>query len=119
MQHRDKTTLKKILVAIGEATEVFGDVSEEIFLTSKMLKLSMAMSVIRVGELVKALTPEFRSGNPQVPWREIAGFRDVATHKYDTIDMSELYGTIKKDFPELKLQIEKILTENDDNGEEF
>lgn len=116
MQHRDKTTLKKILTAIEEATEIFSDVSEETFLTSKLLKLSMAMSVIRVGELVKALTWEFRRDNPQVPWREIAGFRDVATHKYDTIDMRELYGTIKKDFPELKSQIKNILRsdENDD-----
>ena len=113
MRHRDKTTLKKILVAIEEATEALGDVSAEVFLTNRTLKLAMAMSVIRVGELVKALTPEFRRDNPQVPWREIAGFRDVATHKYDTIDMSELYGTIKKDFPELKSQIEKILSECD------
>ena len=113
MRHRDKTTLKKILVAIEEAKEAFGDVSEEVFLTSRILKLAMSMSVIRVGELVKALTPEFRRDNPQVPWREIAGFRDVATHKYDTIDMQELYGTIKKDFPELKSQIEKILSECD------
>ena len=113
MRHRDKTTLKKILVAIEEATEVFGDVSEETFLSSRTLKLAMAMSVIRVGELVKALTPEFSRDNPQVPWREIAGFRDVAAHKYETIDMRELYGTIKKDFPELKSQIEHILTEGD------
>ena len=111
MRHRDKTTLKKILVAIEEATEGFDDVSEETFLSNRILKLAMAMSVIRVGELVKALTLEFRRNNPQVPWREIAGFRDVATHKYDTIDMRELYGTIKKDFPELKSQIEKILME--------
>ena len=115
MQRRDKVTLKKILIAIDEAAEVFGDVSKENFLTSTALKLSMAMSVIRVGELVKALTSEFRLANPQVPWREIAGFRDVATYEYDTVDMGELYGTIQKDFPELKLQIEKILAE-DDNG---
>jgi len=110
MRHRDKTTLKKILVAIDEATEGLDNVSEETFLSSRILKLSMAMSVISVGELVKALTMEFRRDNPQVPWREIAGFRDVATHKYDTIDMREFYGTIKKDFPELKSQIEKILS---------
>ena len=78
----------------------------------------MAMSVIRVGELVKALTPKFRRDNPQVPWREIAGYRDVAAHKYETLDFDGLYVTSKEEFPELKLQIEKILMENDDNGEE-
>ena len=113
MRHRDKTTLKKILVAIEEATEGFDDISEETFLSSRILKLAMAMSVIRVGELVKALTPEFRRDNPQVPWREIAGYRDVAAHKYETLDCNGLYITCKEEFPELKSQIEKILSECD------
>ena len=113
MQRRDKITLKKILNAIDEAVEISKSVSEEQFLTSTVLKLSMGMSVIRVGELVKDLTRDFRHANPQVPWRDITGFRDVAAHKYETIDMRELYGTIKKDFPELKSQIEQILTEGD------
>ena len=78
MRHRDKVTLKKILVAIDEAIEAFDDASKETLLTNKMLKLAMAMSVIRVGELVKALTSEFRRDNPQVP------YRDVAAHRYET-----------------------------------
>ena len=69
----------------------------------------MSMSIIRVGELVKALTDEFRKQNSQVQWRDITGFRDVDAHKYDIIDMNEVYDTIKNDFPELKIQIEKIL----------
>ena len=67
------------------------------------------MNVIRIGELVKHLTDEFRKQNSHIAWRDITGFRDIASHKYDTIDMNELYGTIKNDFPELKSQIEKIL----------
>lgn len=116
MQHRDRITLKKILNAIEEATEVFGDTLKETLLISKILKLSMAMSVIRVGELVKALTTEFRRDNPQVPWREIAGYRDVAAYRYETLDFNRVYITITEEFPELKLQIEKILRsdESDD-----
>ena len=109
MQHRDKITLEKIINAIEEALEVFGDVSEENVLQSKTLKLAMAMSVIRVGELVKTLTPEFREKNPQVEWKAIAGFRDIAAHKYDTLRMRDVYITIKNELPELKEQIKKIL----------
>ena len=109
MQHRDKITLQKILNAIDEAIEVLSDTSKEEFLENKTLKLAMGMSIIRVGELVKTLTSEFRKKNSQVPWRDITGFRDVAAHKYEIIDMAEVYDTIQEDFPELKLQIEKIL----------
>ena len=109
MQHRDKIALEKIINAIEEALEVFGNVSEENFLQSKTLKLAMAMSIIRVGELVKTLTMEFRENQNQIAWRDIAGFRDIAAHKYDVIDMKILYYSIKNELPELKRQIEKIL----------
>ncbi len=109
MQHRDKITLEKIINAIEEALEVFGDVSKENFLQSKTLKLAMAMSVIRVGELVKTLTPEFREKNSHIEWKAIAGFRDIAAHKYDTLRMRDVYITIKNELPELKRQVEKIL----------
>ena len=71
--------------------------------------MAMTMAILRVGELVKNLSPEFRIENPQVEWKKIAGFRDIIAHKYDIVDMESVYDTIKYNFPELKMQIEKIL----------
>ena len=109
MRRRDKIALQKILKVIDETNEFLENVSEEEFLKKNLLKSATAMSVIRIGELVKNLSDEFRQENSQVNWRDIAGFRDIAAHKYDIIDMKEVYKTIKFEFPELKSQIEKIL----------
>ena len=109
MQHRDKIVLGKIVEVIDEAIEILADVPEEIFLEKNLFKLATAMSVIRVGELVKTLSEEIRLKNPQVPWRDVAGFRDIAAHKYDVLDFKRVYVSIKKEFPELKSQIENIL----------
>lgn len=109
MRRSDKIILKKILNAVKEAQEVFGETSQENFLSNTGLKLSMGMSMIRIGELVKNLSPEMRLDNPQVAWKDIAGFRDVVAHKYDTLRMRDVYKTLTEDFPELKNQIEKIL----------
>ena len=84
-------------------------ISEEKFLKNNLLKMAMTMAILRVGELVKNLDFEFRAENPQIKWKAIAGFRDIIAHKYEAVDMEEVYKTIKGDFPELKLQIEKIL----------
>lgn len=109
MRHRDKIVLQKILNVIEETEEFLDNVSEEEFLEKNLLKSAVAMSIIRIGELVKTLSAEFRQENSQVSWRDIAGFRDVAAHKYEIIDIKELYDTAMKDFPELKSQIIKIL----------
>ena len=109
MQHRDKITLEKIIDAIEVGLKVFNGISLEKFLENDGMKLAMAMTIIRIGELVKTLTPEFREKNSQVEWKAIAGFSDIAAHKYDTLRMRDVYITIKNELPELKLQIEKIL----------
>ena len=109
MQRRDKITLQKILKVLEETLEIFGDTSLEKFLSNKERQFAMTMSILRIGELVKNLTADFRKNNSQVKWKPIAGFRDIIAHKYDIVDMNEVYNTLEKDFPELKLQIEKIL----------
>lgn len=110
---RDKVVLQKILGVIKEADETFLDISLENFLKNSTFKLAMTMEILRVGELVKTLSAEFRIKNSQVRWKAIAGFRDIIAHKYDIVDMEAVYKTIMEDFPELKLQIEKILAEDE------
>ena len=91
MQHRDRIALQKILEIIEETEEIFADTSLENFLKNNERKWAMTMSILRIGELVKNLTDDFRKQNSQVKWKAIAGFRDVIAHKYDILDMNEVY----------------------------
>ncbi len=109
MQRRDKTILKKIVSEIIIGIEILGDETLEKFLIDEKTKRSIGMTAINIGELVKSLTPEFRIENNRVAWKKVAAFRDIVAHKYETLVMTDVYNTIKKDFPELKMQIEKIL----------
>ena len=109
MQRSDRIILQKIIDAAKVGLKVFNNISLENFLNDDGMKLSMSMTIIRIGELVKNLSEEIREKNPQIEWKAIAGFRDIAAHKYDTLRMRDVYATIKNDLPELKAQIEKIL----------
>ncbi len=109
MQRSDRVILTKIIDATEVGLKVFNNISLESFLKDDGMKLSMSMTIIRIGELVRNLSEEIREQNPQIEWKAIAGFRDIAAHKYDTLRMRDVYATIKNDLPELKIQIEKIL----------
>lgn len=109
MQHRDKVLLQKILVEINKVFSFLSNMTLEDFLKNEMTKYAVAMAAIKIGEFVKNLTPEFRTKNNHVEWKKIAGFRDIAAHKYESLKMDLVYNTVKKDFPELKMQIEKII----------
>ncbi|MBP7689789.1 MAG: DUF86 domain-containing protein [Thermoflexales bacterium] len=62
-----------------------------------------------MGEAVKRLSPEVRDAHPGIPWRQVAGFRDVLIHDYFGIDLDEVWGVVQTNLPQLKQQIEVIL----------
>ncbi len=113
MQRRDKIILDKIIDEVNIVIKMLSDVPKEAFVADDILKRAAAMSVINIGELVKNLTFEFRNEYKNIPWRAISGFRDVAAHKYGTLDMNIVYNTVKIDIPMLKENIQKILINED------
>lgn len=86
-----------------------GDETLEEFLADEKNKYAVAMAAVKIGKFIKNLTPEFRTANNHINWKNFAGFRDIVAHRYDTLDMEQVYIAVTKDFPKLKLQIEKIL----------
>jgi uncharacterized protein with HEPN domain len=62
-----------------------------------------------MGEATKRLSAAVRDAHPEVPWRQVAGFRDVLIHDYFGIDLDEVWGAVQSNLPELKQQITDIL----------
>ena len=110
MQHRDYVTLQKIIEETKIATNLIGETTIESFLNNELLKRAIGMTLINIGELVKNLTADFRISHNNVPWKDISGFRDVAAHKYKTLDMKLVYNSVKIDVPELQSEIINILS---------
>ena len=109
MDRRDRIILEKILSEIDMAQSMLSDSALDVFLQNEMLMRASAMTVINIGELVKNLTEGTRLAHPQIPWKAIAGFRDIAAHKYQTLRMEDVYETVSVDLPRLKEQIKAIL----------
>ena len=109
MQRRDHITLKKILYESNIAIDLLENTDLDTFMGSELLKRAIGMTIINIGELVKNLTDEFRFSHNSIPWKEISGFRDIAAHKYKTLDMKIVYNTVKYDIVELKNNIDSIL----------
>ena len=80
MQRKDIVILRKVLSEIIICFEMLGDASMDEFLADEKLKRAVAMTVINIGELVKNISDETRMAYKQIPWKQIAGMRDIAAH---------------------------------------
>ena len=115
MLHRDRIAIQKIISEINIGNDMLGSLDMEEFLKDEVLKRALSMTTINIGELVKIVSFELREKYPEVPWKAIAGMRDIAAHRYQTLRMEDVYHTMKKDFPKIELQLKEILeTEEED-----
>ena len=64
-----------------------------------------------IGEASKKLLKQLCLRYNDVPWRRIAGLRDVLIHDYMGVDIIAVWEITQKNLPLLKTQIEKISKE--------
>ena len=80
----------------------------------KFLKDTMTQdAVIRnfeiIGEAAKRVPETYRKRHLQIPWRLMAGFRDVLIHAYEGVDLKRVWRIAREDLPRVKAAVEKIL----------
>ena len=50
----------------------------------------------------------FKKNYPDIPWKNIAGFRDILSHAYFGVNIDRIWNVIEKDLNPLKKKIEGI-----------
>jgi uncharacterized protein with HEPN domain len=61
-----------------------------------------------LGEVVKQVPARVQAQYPDVPWRKVAGLRDVLAHVYFGIDEDLLWDVVSNRVPAMLAQLETI-----------
>jgi|SRR3989344_2693201 len=98
---QDSVYRQQILDAIGKIERFAAGMSKEDFLSNEMAQSAVIMQLAIIGELSKHLSEEFKS-KVDLPWKQIAGFRDRAVHDYYRLELEFVWLTIQDDLPRLQ-----------------
>ena len=111
MSNRDRQIINKILSEIHVLEELIKGLNLNGFLEDEKTKRACCMTLTNIDELVKNFTDEFKVSFDYVPWKAIAGMRDITAHKYQTLKMGDVWATIVNDVPTLKAELNRIITD--------
>ena len=60
-------------------------------------------------ESSQRLSSEIKATEPQMPWRELAGFRNVIVHDYMGIDLPAVWVVVERDLPLLAEVVDRMI----------
>lgn len=84
-------------------------VGKAAFLASTLYQDAAIRNFEVIGEIVKRLEPSLTSQQPQIPWSDYAGFRDVLIHQYDKVLVEIVWESTQNDILPLKQAVETLL----------
>lgn len=104
----DSIYLHHIMNAI-EKVERYAAVGYDEFMAQSHWQDAIIRQLEIIGEATKRLSQDLRRQHPDIPWRRIAGLRDVLIHDYMGVDVIAVWQVTQNDIPPLKTAIQTIL----------
>ena len=83
--------------------------------SSMMLLDSLCMQLIAIGEAVKKIDKETNKklfkAYSQIPWREVAGMRDILSHHYFDLNAEVVFEVTTEHIADLQKVLEQIVND--------
>lgn len=104
----DRVYLINIIDSIENIQE-YTKSGKEVFMKTKIIQDAVIRNLEIMGEATKKISSTLKKDYPDIPWREMAGLRDVLIHGYLGVDIKIVWNVVQNELPNLKEEIKSLL----------
>lgn len=97
----DEVYLAQMRDAVRKTEEFVSGLDKAGFEADLKTQSAVIMQLTLIGELAKKVSDDTKRAI-ELPWKEIAGFRDHAIHDYFNLDLEVVWQTVIEDIPIVK-----------------
>jgi len=105
----DVVYLKHVRDAMKKVMKYLENKNKEEFIKNEILQDAVIRQLEIMGEAVKNLSLRIILDNPQIPWKGMAGLRDVLIHGYDKVNLEIIWKIAREDVPKTFKKIEDLI----------
>ena len=78
------------------------------FEASRLVQDAVIRNLQTLAESSQRLSTEIKGTESQIPWRELAGFRNVIVHGYLGVDLGAIWLVVEQDLPALTAAVNRM-----------
>ena len=109
MTRDPKIALSDIIESIDRILRYTDSVSEDEYAENGLIQDAVLRRIAIIGEAAKRVQQDLRDANPEIPWKRIAGTRDILIHDYSDVDIALTWAVVRNELPGLRSRVESIL----------
>jgi len=94
--------IEYIMESIDLIEQYVSGMSKADFLRSRQVQDSVIIRLETIGEATKDIPPYVQELQTDIPWRKMAGMRDVLAHDYFGVNLNLVWSVVKKELPSVR-----------------
>jgi uncharacterized protein with HEPN domain len=83
--------------------------SSATFLGEPMVQDAVLRRLENLADATHGLSAGLKARHPQIPWREVCGFRNIAAHAYENLNLTRVWEIVEDYLPALKAIVDEEL----------
>lgn len=104
----DKLYLTHILECISNIEDYTSNGRDEFF-ESTLIQDAVIRNLEVIGEATKSISKLTRDNNIEIPWKEMAGLRDILIHNYFGVDIKIVWNVVDNELRKIRYGLEQII----------
>lgn len=105
----DHVYLRHILECL-DAIRSYTAEGRDAFLEDRKTRKATLRELQELAESTQRLSSSLKERHPELPWSDIAGFRNVLVHDYLGLSLKRVWAVIEMDLPPLRAAVEAMLS---------